>query len=266
MPTRALRTAASGMYAQELNIEVISNNIANINTTGFKKNRAEFQDLMYQQVNVSPVNSSAQGVNGVSSDTIQIGNGVQPTSTEKIFTQGDITPTNNQLDCAIQGDGFFQVRKSDGTYAYTRDGSFKVDSEGKIVTSSRYILDPGLTLDSNALGVSIAKDGTVTVNEVGGSSNVLGNIQLARFMNPGGLKSLGDNLYAQTQASGTPIIGTPGADGFGEINQGYLESSNVDIVEEMISMIAAQRAYEINSKTVQTVENMMQMANNLKTQ
>ncbi len=265
MPTRALRTAASGMYAQELNIEVIANNIANINTTGYKKNKAEFQDLMYQQVNVSPVNSTGNDVNGVSSNTIQIGNGVQPTSTEKIFSQGDITATNNQLDCAIQGDGFFQVRRSDGTYAYTRDGSFQVNSEGKIVTSSGYVLDPGLTLDSSALSVSIAKDGTVTVNQVGGSSYVLGNVQLARFLNPGGLKSIGDNLYEQSEASGTPIIGTPGSDGFGTINQGYLESSNVDIVEEMIAMISAQRAYEINSKTVQTVESMMQMANNLKT-
>ncbi len=265
MPTRALRTAASGMYAQEMNIEVIANNIANINTTGYKKNQAEFQDLMYQQVNVSPVNSSTGNVNGVSSDTLQIGNGVQPTSTEKIFSQGDITATNNQLDCAIQGDGFFQVRKGDGTYAYTRDGSFKVNSEGEIVTSSGYVLDPGLTLDSNVLSVSIAKDGTVTANEVGGGSNVIGNIQLARFLNPGGLKSIGDNLYTQSEASGTPIIGTPGQDGFGTVNQGYLESSNVDIVQEMIAMISAQRAYEINSKTVQTVENMMQMANNLKT-
>ena len=264
MPTRALRTAASGMYAQELNIEVISNNIANINTTGYKKNKAEFQDLMYQQVNVNPVNSSEPGVNNSPVNSIQIGNGVEPTSTAKIFTQGDITPTNNQMDLAIQGDGFFQVRKSDGSYAYTRDGSFKINSNGEFVTSSGYVLDPPLTLDANATGVTIAKDGTVTVQETGGSSYELGNIELARFMNPGGLKALGDNLYAQTEASGTPIIGTPGKDGFGEINQGYLESSNVDIVEEMISMIAAQRAYEINSKTVQTVQDMMQMANNLK--
>ncbi len=264
MPTRALRTAASGMYAQELNIEVISNNIANINTTGFKKNQAEFQDLMYQQVNVNPVNSAVQGVAQNSSTTIQVGNGVQPTADEKIFTQGDVTQTNNQLDLAIQGDGFFQVLKPDGTYAYSRDGSFQVNADGKIVTSSGYALDPPITLDQNSLSVSIGKDGTVTAQQVGGSSKVIGNIELARFMNPGGLKSLGDNLYAQTDASGTPIIGTPNKDGFGSINQGYLESSNVDIVQEMIAMIAAQRAYEINSKTVQTVQDMMTMANNLK--
>ncbi|MHB1687341.1 MAG: flagellar basal-body rod protein FlgG [Ignavibacteriaceae bacterium] len=264
MPTRALRTAASGMYAQELNIEVISNNIANINTTGFKKNKAEFEDLMYQQVNVSPVNSSAQGVSQNSSTAIQIGNGVQPVSDEKIFTQGDVTQTNNQLDLAIQGDGFFQVLKPDGTYAYTRDGSFQVNADGKIVTPSGYTLDPPITLDQNSLSVSIASDGTVTTQQVGGSSKIIGNIELARFMNPGGLKSLGDNLYSQTDASGTPIIGTPNKDGFGSVNQGYLESSNVDIVQEMIAMIAAQRAYEINSKTVQTVQDMMTMANNLK--
>ncbi len=263
MPTRALRTAASGMYAQELNIEVISNNIANINTTAFKKNKAEFQDLMYQQVNVSPVNSS-QSNSGVPSTTLQIGNGVEPASTEKIFNQGDITQTNNQLDLAIQGDGFFQVKKPDGTYAYTRDGSFKVDSQGKIVTSGGYELDPSITLDQNTLGVSIGKDGSVTAQKVGGGSSVIGNIELVRFMNPGGLQALGDNLYGQTDASGTPIIGTPGQNGFGSVNQGYLESSNVDIVQEMIAMITAQRAYEINSKTVQTVEQMMQMANNLK--
>ncbi|MDR3627340.1 MAG: flagellar basal-body rod protein FlgG [Ignavibacteriaceae bacterium] len=262
MSTRALRTAASGMSAQELNIEVISNNIANINTTAFKKNKPQFQDLMYQQVSVSPINSESS--TAVSGNTLQIGNGVQPTSTEKIFNQGDMTQTNNQLDLAISGQGFFQVKKPDGTYAYTRDGSFKVDSEGKIVTSSGYYLDPSVTIDENTLSVTIAKDGSVQATKVGGSTSTAGNIELARFMNPGGLKSLGDNLYEQTEASGTPIIGTPNTSSFGSVNQGYLEASNVDIVEEMISMISAQRAYEINSKTVQTVEQMMQMANNLK--
>jgi flagellar basal-body rod protein FlgG len=262
MSTRALRTAASGMSAQELNIEVISNNIANINTTAFKKNKPQFQDLMYQQVSVSPINS--QSSTAVSGNTLQIGNGVQPTSTEKIFNQGDMTQTNNQLDLAISGQGFFQVKKPDGTYAYTRDGSFKVDSEGKIVTSSGYYLDPSVTIDENTLSITIAKDGSVQATKVGGTTSTAGNIELARFMNPGGLKSLGDNLYEQTEASGTPIIGTPNTSSFGSVSQGYLEASNVDIVEEMISMISAQRAYEINSKTVQTVEQMMQMANNLK--
>lgn len=264
MPTRALRTAASGMYAQQLNIEVIANNIANINTTGFKKNKAEFQDLMYQQVNVNPVTAVTPGVYAPTSDAIQVGNGVQPISSQKIFKQGDITPTDNPMDVAIQGQGFFQVKKPDGTYAYTRDGSFKVNANGNIVTSSGYQLEPELTLDDNVASVQISKDGNVQVTQTDGQTSVIGNIELARFLNPGGLKSLGDNLYAESDASGSPIIGTPAANGFGELNQGALESSNVDIVQEMISMITAQRAYEINSKTVKTVEDMMSIANNLK--
>jgi flagellar basal-body rod protein FlgG len=264
MSTRALRTAASGMYGQELNIEVISNNISNINTTAYKKSKSQFQDLMYQQVAISPINST-ESSSSVSQNTLQIGNGVQPTSTEKIFTQGDLTQTSNQYDIGISGQGFFQVKKSDGTSAYTRDGSFTVDSTGKIVTSSGYALEPSITVDETTSSVAIAKDGTVTATKVNGSTSVLGNIEIARFVNQGGLKSVGDNLYEQTEASGSPIIGTPNSSGFGSVNQGYLESSNVDIVEEMISMIAAQRAYEVNSKTVQTVEQMMQMANNLKT-
>ena len=265
MPNRALSTAASGMYAQQLNIEVISNNIANINTTGFKKNKAEFQDLMYQNVNVNQVTSPTQSPDGPSNTVIQIGDGVQPVASQKIFKQGDVTQTGNQLDLAVQGDGFFQVQKPGGGYAYTRDGSFKVNADGKVVTSSGYVLQPELTLDENAAGVTISKDGTVEVNQNDGSSYVLGNIQLVRFINPGGLNAIGNNLYTETQSSGTPLLGTPGSNGFGEIQQGYLEASNVDIVQEMISMITAQRAYEINSKTVKTVEDMMQMANNLKT-
>lgn len=264
MPTRALRTAASGMYAQQINIEVISNNIANINTTGFKKNKAEFQDLMYQEVNINPLSTSTPGVYENTNNKIQVGNGVKPSSAQKIFKQGDITPTNNPFDIAIQGEGFFQVRKSDGSFAYTRDGSFKVNAEGKLVTSSGYILEPDFTLNSDVVGISIGKDGTVEAINNDQSSMALGTIELARFMNNGGLISIGDNLYVESPSSGQPIIGTPGSQGFGEINQGFLESSNVDIVEEMISMIAAQRAYEINSKTVKTVEDMMTMANNLK--
>ncbi len=264
MSTRALRTAASGMYSQQLNIEVIANNIANINTTAFKKNKAEFQDMMYQEIPVSTLSSDLTQSAQASSDKIQIGNGVQPVSSQKIFSQGDLTQTNNQLDLAIQGDGFFQVKKPDGTYAYTRDGSFKINSEGKIVTAGGYYLDPEITLDEDSVSLVVNKDGSVEVEQVGGGKIQLDNIQLVRFLNPGGLKAIGNNLYEETNSSGTPIYGTPGLNGFGEINQGYLESSNVDIVEEMISMIAAQRAYEINSKTVQTVENMMTMANNLK--
>ncbi|MFA3783866.1 flagellar basal-body rod protein FlgG [Melioribacteraceae bacterium 4301-Me] len=264
MSTRALRTAASGMYSQQLNIEVIANNIANINTTGFKKNKAEFQDMMYQEIPISTLTSDLSQAAKAPSDKIQVGNGVQAVSSQKIFTQGDLTQTNNQLDLAILGDGFFQVKRPDGTYAYTRDGSFKINAEGKIVTASGYYLDPEITLNEDALNLIINKDGTVEVEQVGGGKVQLDNIQLVRFLNPGGLKSIGNNLYEETSSSGAPIYGTPGSNGFGEINQGYLESSNVDIVEEMISMIAAQRAYEINSKTVKTVEDMMTMANNLK--
>ncbi len=264
MPTRALRSAASGMYAQQLNIEVISNNIANMNTTGFKKNKAEFQDLMYQEVKINPLTTSTPGIYENSSDNIQIGNGVKPASTQKNFMQGDVTATNNPMDMAIQGEGFFQVRKPDGTFAYTRDGSFKVNAEGRLVTASGYTLDPDIALNEDTISLSISRDGTVASEEGGGGSSVLGNIELVKFINPGGLKALGDNLYAETTESGAPLIGTPGATGFGEVHQGYLEASNVDIVEEMVSMITAQKAYEINSKTVQTVEEMMQMANNLK--
>jgi flagellar basal-body rod protein FlgG len=264
MPTRALRTAASGMFAQQVNIEVISNNIANVNTNGFKKNKAEFEDLMYQEVQVHPQTSPTPGIEENSSNKIMVGNGVQNSSTDKIFKQGDIVNTNNQLDMAIQGDGFFQIRKPDGSYVYTRDGSFKLNADGEITTNGGLVLEPGLTVDQNVTSLSISKDGTVEAEDTGGGKFVLGNIELVKFLNPAGLKPLGDNLYSETDASGAPLLGTPGQEGFGDIHQGFLESSNVDIVEEMIAMIAAQRAYEMNSKTVQTVEDMMSTANNLK--
>ncbi|MGE5432469.1 MAG: flagellar basal-body rod protein FlgG [Syntrophomonadaceae bacterium] len=264
MSTRALRTAASGMFAQQVNIETISNNIANINTTGFKKNKAEFKDMMYQEVSINPQFTGNQTTNEKTSVQIQVGNGVQPASTQKLFSQGDLNSTGNPLDVGIQGEGFFQVRKSDGTFAYTRDGSFKVSSNGTLVTANGYTLEPGITLNEDVAGVTISKDGTIEAREINGNTTTLGNVELVKFMNPGGLLPVGDNLYIESPASGTPITGTPGQNGFGELNQTFLESSNVDIVEEMISMITAQRAYEINSKTVKTVEDMMTMANNLK--
>ncbi len=264
MPNRALRAAASGMYAQQLNIEVIANNIANINTTSFKRNRAEFKDLMYQEVAANPRNSNIPGIVENGDTMIQVGSGVKTSSTQKIFQQGDMRQTDHQLDVAILGDGFFQVRKPDGTYAYTRDGSFKISADGSIVTTGGYILEPGFTITDETLRITISKDGAVSLTELSGDKIELGNIQLAKFVNPAGLKALGDNLYAETETSGPPILGDPARDGFGELNQGFLEASNVDIVEEMISMIAAQRAYEINSKTVKTVEDMLTIANNLK--
>lgn len=266
MSTRALRTAASGMYAQQLNIEVISNNIANINTTGYKKNKAEFKDLMYQQVLVNPLSSATPGITETVDTKIQVGNGVQPASSQKIFKQGDITSTGGLLDLAIKGEGFFQVKKADGTLAYTRDGSFKMSADGSIITSAGYLVEPSLTLNEDVVNINISKDGGVEVQTAGSNTySVVGNIQLVKFINPAGLTPLGDNLYAESIASGKPMIGTPGSIGYGELEQGFLESSNVDIVEEMVAMIQAQRAYEINSKTVKTVEDMMTMANNLKT-
>lgn len=264
MPTRALKSAASGMYAQEINIQVISNNIANMNTTSFKKNRAEFKDLIYQEISANPQNTVIPGSVENSNTKIQVGSGVKPSSTQKLFVQGDLQQTGQQFDVGINGDGFFQVRKSDGTFSYTRDGSFKISSEGSMVTSDGYVLEPGFTLNEDVRSISISKDGVITTTEVGGDSIELGTIELAKFVNPGGLQAIGDNLYNETEASGSPILGQAGQEGFGELNQGFLESSNVDIVEEMISMISAQRSYEINSKTVKTVEEMMSIANNIK--
>ena len=264
MSTRALRTAASGMFAQQYNIEVISNNIANMNTTAFKKNKAEFSDLMYQEIPTNSISSSGGAQSQTNESRIQIGNGVQPVSTQKLFQQGDIQQTFNKFDLAINGEGFFQVRKPDGNFVYTRDGSFKVNPDGQLVTSLGYAIDPEIQLSEDTVELKISRDGTIEVLESDGKSYTLGEVQLIRFMNPGGLKALGDNLFAETDASGVPIFGTGGENGFGEIHQGYLESSNVDIVDEMISMISAQRAYEINPKTVKTVEEMMTMANNLK--
>ncbi|MDX1702123.1 MAG: flagellar basal-body rod protein FlgG [Melioribacteraceae bacterium] len=264
MSTRALRTAATGMYAQQLNIQVISNNIANMNTTSFKKSRAEFKDLIYQEIAAKPQEEVTPGTVEEAISKVQIGSGVKTSSTQKMFQQGDLQQTGQQLDVAISGDGFFQVRRIDGTFAYTRDGSFKISSEGSLVTSDGYLIEPGFTVDEQLKSLSISRDGVISAQDVGGEIIELGRVELAKFLNPGGLLALGDNLYEETEASGIPILGQPGQEGFGELNQGYLESSNVDIVEEMISMISAQRAYEINSKTVTTVEQMMTTANNLK--
>lgn len=262
MSTRALRTAASGMYAQQINIEVISNNISNINTTGYKKNKAEFVDMIYQEVSTNPEITGLEP-NSSANPTVQVGNGVQVSAANKIFKQGDLTETSNSMDMAIFGEGFFQVRRPDGSLAYTRDGSWKLSSDGNLVNSSGYVLEPGVTIDDNVMGLKVSKDGVIEVNESGGGTATLGNIELAKFINPAGLKAIGDNLYVETESSGTPISGAPGSSGFGEVNQGFLEASNVDIVEEMINMITAQRSYEINSKTVKTVEEMMSISNNL---
>lgn len=259
---RAMRTAAAGMLAQQLNVDTIAHNLANVNTTGFKKSRAEFQDLMYQTLKASG-GSATSGLR--ETNEIQIGTGTSPAATQKNFVQGDLQMTSNPFDLAISGEGFFQIRRPDGTIAYSRDGAFKLSADGTIVTSQGYVMEPGISISSDAKNVAISRDGVIEARE--GAANAptrIGQVELARFVNVAGLKAIGNNLFVETPASGQPIVGTAGTEGFGEIQQGYLESSNVDVVEEMVSMIVAQRAYEINSKTIKTVEDMLQMANNLK--
>ncbi len=259
---RALWTAATGMQAKQLDIDVIANNLANINTTGFKKSRVDFQDLMYQTVRVkgAPHTQENQIPTG-----IEVGLGVRPAAVQKLFFQGDAYETGNPLDIAIEGDGFFQVLLADGTVGYTRDGSFKLDAQGRIVTSDGFPLEPPITVPQDAESITIGQDGTVTAKIAGETEpQELGVIELARFINPAGLQSIGRNLYVATVASGEPQLGTPGFDGLGTLAQGFLETSNVQAVEEMVRMISAQRAYEINSKAISVADEMMSIANNMK--
>ncbi|HEX2769604.1 MAG TPA: flagellar basal-body rod protein FlgG [Geobacteraceae bacterium] len=259
---RALLTAASGMQSQQLNIDVIANNLANVNTTGFKKSRPDFQDLMYQNMKSvgAPSTSSTQIPSG-----IQIGLGSKAASVTKVFSAGSITQTGNDLDLAIEGDGFFQIKMTDGTTTYTRDGSFKKDSQGRIVNSDGYPLTPEMVIPTNASKVTIGNDGTVSVLQAGQSTpTTIGTIQLATFSNPAGLSSLGHNLYQPTDSSGTANTGTAGQNGIGTIGQGFLEMSNVSVMEEMVNMIMSQRAYETNSKAVQAADEMLQQTNNIK--
>jgi flagellar basal-body rod protein FlgG len=250
------------MEAQTLNIDVISNNLANVNTAGFKRSRADFQDLLYQTLR-APGSSSSTGTEVPTG--IQLGQGVRPVAVQKLFLQGDYQQTQNELDMAIEGDGFFQVMQPNGEVSYTRSGAFKLDSQGRVVTSDGYTLDPELTVPIDATGVYIGTDGTVSVMQPGNTdASEIGTIQLARFPNPAGLQSIGRNLLLPTTASGAAVTGTGGEDGFGTIAQGFLEMSNVSVVEEMVNMIVAQRAYEINSKAIQTSDEMLQLANNVK--
>lgn len=260
---RALFSAASGMFAQELNIDTISNNLANVKTTGFKKNRVEFQDVLYQTLRVA---GSAVTQEQVSPTGIQVGLGVRASSTQKSFAQGSFERTDNPLDVAIEGDGFFQIQTCDGGTAYTRDGSFKVDANGRLVTADGNFLIPAITIPPEAQFVSIGQDGTVSVitNQVSTPQNV-GQIQLARFVNPAGLVAAGQNLFLQSAASGPPSLGTPGCDsGFGRTQQGFLEFSNVKIVEELVNMIIAQRAFEVNSRAVKAADDMLGEAVNIR--
>jgi flagellar basal-body rod protein FlgG len=252
---RALFSAASGMEAQQYNMDTISNNLANVNTTGFRRNEARFQDVVYQELR-SPGSPVGASVVPVGQD---VGLGVKVGSSEKIFTQGNLQESDNPLDLAIEGDGFFQVTMPDGTTAYTRDGSFKQDANGALVTADGYFLQPQITIPQNAQSISIGTDGTVTALVPGSTQpQQLGQIQLARFINPAGLSPVGGhNLYSQTAASGTPIVSQAGLNGTGSLQSGYLENSNVQVVQEIVNMIVAQRAYEANSKAISTADQML---------
>jgi flagellar basal-body rod protein FlgG len=259
---RAMRTAASGMIAQQMNVDVISNNLANVNTTGFKRSSLEFQDVLYQRLRPAGVSTGGTSLRPVALD---VGYGSRPSSTDRLFTVGNIQPTGNPLDLMIEGNGFLQVLMPDGTTAYTRDGALKMDAEGSIVTSDGYIVQPEITVPQDATNISVNEDGRVEVLIVGNDEpQEIGQFELARFMNPAGLNALGRNLFQRTAASGDPVLGNPAIDGFGGLRQGYLEMSNVEVVDEMVKMIVAQRAFEINSKAVQTSDQMAELANNMK--
>ena len=258
---RAMSTAASGMKAQQTNIDTISNNLANVNTAGYKKSHVEFQDLLYE----STV-PTGRGSGLAEPNRVEIGHGVKMVGTNKIFSQGLVQQTSNPLDMMIEGDGFFQVLLPDGTTAYTRDGSFKLDAERNIVTTTGYRLQPPIQIPLDATEIAIARDGTVSVLLQGDSSTVqdLGRLEIAKFPNVGGLTSRGGNLFMASPASGTPVLGFAGEDGLGEVASGFLEMSNVETVEELVSMISAQRAYELNSRTISIADEMLQTANQMK--
>ncbi len=252
---RSLWIARTGLDAQQTQLDVISNNLANVSTNGFKRGRAVFEDLLYQTLRQPGAQSSQQTQIPTG---LQLGTGVRPVSTARIFTQGNIQKTDSTLDVAIQGNGFFQVLLPDGTIGYTRDGSFQKDNQGQIVTADGYPVQPNITIPNNALTVSIGSDGTVSITQAGTAATTqIGSIQLATFINPGGLQSIGQNLFLETAASGTPTPNTPGTNGAGIVNQGYVETSNVNVAEELVTMIQTQRAYELNSKVVSTSDAML---------
>lgn len=259
---RSLWTAATGMHAQQLNIDNISNNLANVNTHGFKKGRVLFQDLLYQDL--KPAGSvTAAGINHPTG--IQIGMGSTAVAIEKIHSQGNYVQTYNPLDVMVEGDGFFQVQMPDGNISYTRTGSFKIDANGDLVTPEGYLLEPGINIPEDASGLSVSADGIFSVTLPGDNEETeLGQIEIARFINPAGLNSIGENLYLATGASGAAQTGIPSENGFGKLKQNFLETSNVSMVEEMVNMITGQRAYEMNSKAIQTSDEMLQTVAALK--
>lgn len=257
---RALYSAATGLFAQQMQLDVIANNIANVNTSGFKKSRIDFQDLMYESLRAS---GKSDG-DGKSTNGLEVGSGVQASGSQKLYSQGPLTQTENSLDIAIEGGGFFQVLAPDGAVQYTRGGGLVTDADGRLLGAGGYLLEPAITLPADTLQIGISADGKVTVTTPGNATPTeIGQIQLARFINPAGLKSIGDSLYVSTVASGDAVTSVPGTDGLGRLRQGFLESSNVKVVEEMVAMIQAQRAFEVNSKTVRAADEMLSQVNNL---
>ncbi len=256
-------TAASGMKAQQMNIDTIANNLANVNTTGYKKSHVEFQDLLYEKVMPGgQVDATGRAQPG----KVEVGHGVKMAATNKSFTQGTVVSTNNPLDVMIEGDGFFQVRMPDGNIRYTRDGSFKMDADRNVVTSQGYLLEPAITVPEDATEISVSRGGIVAIRSAGDDATVqeIGQIELARFPNSAGLDARGGNIFSESPGSGTPILATPGLEGMGETAAGYLEMSNVETVDELVKMISAQRAYELNSKTITMADEMLQTINHLK--
>lgn len=253
---RSLWIAKTGLDAQQTQMDVISNNLANVSTSGFKRSRAVFEDLIYQTMREPGAQSSQQTQ---LPSGLQIGTGVRPVATTRTHTQGNLQQTGNALDVAIQGQGFFQILLPDGSTGYTRDGSFHTDSQGQLVTSSGFPVQPAITIPATATSVTIGQDGTITVTQPGAAAAAqVGTLQAANFINPAGLSSFGQNLYLETAASGTPSTNTPGTNGIGMLNQGYVETSNVNVAEELVNMIQTQRAYEINSKAIMTSDQMLQ--------
>ena len=253
---RSLWISKTGLDAQQTQMDVIANNLANVSTAGFKRSRAVFEDLLYQTLRQPGAQSSQQTQ---LPSGLQLGTGVRPVATERIFTQGNLQQTGNSKDLAINGQGFFQVLLPDGTAAYTRDGSFQVDNQGQLVTSSGFVIQPAISIPANAQSITVGRDGTVSVTQSGSATPTqVGALQLSTFINPAGLESKGENLYVETGSSGNASTNTPGTNGAGNLSQGYTETSNVNVVEELVNMIQTQRAYEINSKAITTSDQMLQ--------
>jgi len=259
---RALHTAATGMMAQELNVQVISNNIANMRTTGYKRQRAEFQDLLYEHVSRIGTQTSTQG--NILPVGIDLGGGVKTVGTPRLMSQGTLAPTGNDFDVAIRGDGFFKILMPDGTYSYTRDGSFQMDAQGRIVTPKGNVAQPGITVPQNSTAITISPQGQVSAIVAGSTTpTVLGQLTLTRFVNKAGLQPVGDNLFVETPASGPPQDGQANTDGYGDLQQGNLEQANVEAVTEISDLIAAQRAYEMNAKVITAADQMLSATSNM---